>query len=86
MYCCYCSTGRTGAPGAVGQPGNPGPSASFSPQAMMMMFRQPQSNGKGYVADQAYDEEVIMKVTKVVDGKYSYTVCIVLLLVLLLLF
>lgn len=58
----------------IGPPGEAGPAPSFSPQAMMSMFRQPSST-KGYQADdaKAYSNDDLTDITKIVDSMY-YTV------------
>lgn len=54
----------------MGAPGEQGSSPSFSPQAMMMMMRQP-SNNKGYQGDDAnaYNKDQLLEVIKTVDSE-----------------
>jgi len=51
----------------AGPPGPPGAAPSFSPQRMMMMFRQP--DNKGYQGD---DPKIAEEVVKLIDSKILF--------------
>lgn len=61
--------GRRGVAGVMGPPGEAGPAAHFSPQAMMMMFRQPGGNNKGVMGDAPAKDDVI-EITKTIESKF----------------